>query len=305
MNFKQLEAFLWVAELQSFTKAARQLYISQPAISFQIKALEEDLQAPLFQRGDKKVMLTEAGRILYPEAKKMLRHYQKIKEGLEDLKGLKTGHLMVGASTIPGEYILPLLVGGFKNKYPGIEITLKVAGSTQVARWVRQREIDLGFTGVPVNNEGIHCVPWLKDQLVLIVPPSHKWANLAHGLDVAELKNETMILREQGSGTRRSLEKKLEEKNIEMNKIPCVMELGSTRAVITAVEAGLGVSIVSRYAVQDALELGKVVEVPLVGLDLARYLYLLRHPQEPGGFAVEAFGEFVSDKDNCKRFLRQ
>jgi len=119
MNFKQLEAFLWVAELQSFTKAARQLYISQPAISFQIKALEEDLQAPLFQRGDKKVMLTEAGRVLYPEAKKMLRHYQKIKEGLEDLKGLKTGHLMVGASTIPGEYILPLLIGGFKKNTRG------------------------------------------------------------------------------------------------------------------------------------------------------------------------------------------
>jgi DNA-binding transcriptional LysR family regulator len=305
MNFKQLEAFLWVAELQSFTKAARQLYISQPAISFQIKALEEDLQAPLFQRGDKKVMLTEAGRVLYPEAKKMLRHYQKIKEGLEDLKGLKTGHLMVGAITIPGEYILPLLIGGFKKKYPGIDITLKVAGSSQVARWVRQREIDLGITGVPYNNEGIHCVPWLKDQLILIAPPSHQWAKLIQGIAVADLKNGTMVLREQGSGTRRTLEKKLEEKKIDLDKIPCAMELGSTRAVITAVEAGLGVSIVSRYAVQEALELGRVVEVPLVGLDLARSLYQLRHSQGPGGFAVEAFVNFISDRDICKRFLRE
>ena len=113
-----------------------------------------------------------------------------------------------------------------------------------------------------------------------------------------------MVLRERGSGTRRSLEKKLEEKNIELDKIPCVMELGSTRAVITAVEAGLGVSIVSRYAVQEALELGRVVEVPLVGLDMARFLYQLRHSQGPGGFAVEAFVKFISDRDICKRFLR-
>lgn len=305
MNFKQLEAFLWVAELQSFTKAARQLYISQPAISFQIKALEEDLQAPLFQRGDKRIMLTEAGRVLYPEAKKMLRHYQKIKEGLEDLKGLKTGHLLIGASTIPGEYILPLLIGGFKKKYPGIEITLKVAGSDRVARWIRQREIDLGITGVPFNNEGIECVRWLEDQLVLITPPSHCWANLAGGPDVADLKNETMVLREQGSGTRRTLEKRLEEINIALDTIPCSMELGSTRAVITAVEAGLGVSIVSRYAVREALELGNVVEVPLDGLDLSRSLYRLRHSQSPEGFAVKAFAGFINNIDNCERFLRK
>jgi DNA-binding transcriptional LysR family regulator len=148
MNFKQLEAFIWVAELQSFTKASRQLFMSQPAVSFQIKALEEDLQVTLFQRGDKKVILTEAGRLLYPEAKQMIRHYNRIKAGLDDLKGLKTGHLVVGASTIPGEYLLPVLIGGFKEKYPGIKITLKVAGSGQVGRWVREREIDFGITGL-------------------------------------------------------------------------------------------------------------------------------------------------------------
>ena len=305
MNFKQLEAFLWVAELHSFTKAARQLYMSQPAISFQIKALEEDLQATLFQRGDKKVILTDAGRVLYPEAKRMLRHYQKIKAGLEDLKGLKTGHLVVGASTIPGEYILPLLIGGFKEKYPGIQITLKVAGSGQVDQWVREREIDLGITGVPSNSEGIECVPWLEDQMVLIVPRSHRWAKSLEVLTVFDLKNETMVLREQGSGTRRTLEKKLEKKRISLDKIPCSMELGSTRSVITAVEAGLGVSIVSRCAVQETLELGRVVEIPLAELDLTRFLYQIRHTKGMGGFALEAFTSFINDQDICKCFLRK
>lgn len=302
MNFKQLEAFLWVAELQSFTKAARQLYMSQPAVSFQIKALEEGLQVALFQRGDKKVILTEAGRLLYPEAKQMLRYYHKIKAGLDDLKGLKTGHLIVGASTIPGEYLLPLLIGGFKEKFPGIHITLKVSGSGQVGRWVRDREIDLGITGAPVEGEGIDCLPWLQDQLVLIVPPSHPWANM-NAIKVADLKSESMIIREQGSGTRRTLEQKLGEHNITLEKIPQGMELGSTRAVITAVEAGLGVSIVSRCAVRETMELGRVREVQVIGLDLSRYLYQVRHTQGMGGFAIEAFTSFINDQDIYGRFL--
>lgn len=302
MNFKQLEAFLWVAELQSFTKAARQLFMSQPAVSFQIKALEEDLEADLFQRGDKKVMLTEAGRLLYPEAKKMLRHYHKIKTGLEDLKGLKTGNLVVGASTIPGEYILPLLIGGFKELYPGIQITLKVAGSGLVTRWVREREIDLGITGVPVEGDGIECLPWLKDEMILIVHPNHPWAK-AGTIDISELKTSVMILREQGSGTRRTLEKKLESKGVSLEKIPHGMELGSTRAVITAVEAGLGVSIVSRCAVKDTLDLKRISEVKVQELDLNRSLYLVKQNQSLGGFAVEAFCSFINNRDECTRFL--
>jgi DNA-binding transcriptional LysR family regulator len=302
MNFKQLEAFIWVAELQSFTRAARQLYMSQPAVSFQIKALEEDLQVALFQRGDKKVILTEAGRLLYPEAKQMIRHYHRIKAGLDDLKGLKTGHLVIGASTIPGEYLLPLLIGGFKEKYPGIQVVLKVAGSGQVCRWIRDREIDLGVTGTTLEGEGIDCQPWLMDQLVLIVPPTHPWSAL-DAITVDDLKNESMILREQGSGTRRSLEQKLGEKGVLLDKIPHTMELGSTRAVITAVEANLGVSIVSKYAVQESLELSKVKKVQLDGVDLSRYLYQVRHTQGIGGYAIEAFITFVNDIENRQRFL--
>jgi len=302
LNFKQLEAFLWVAELQSFTKAARQLYMSQPAVSFQIKALEEDLQVALFQRGDKKVNLTEAGRLLYPEAKLMLRHYHKIKAALDDLKGLKTGHLVVGASTIPGEYLIPLLIGGFKEKYPGIQVTLKVSGSGQVGRWVRERETDLGITGTTVNGEGLECIPWIEDTMVLIVPPSHPWAT-RDLVNASDLKGEVMIVREIGSGTRKTIEQKLSERNIPFEQIPQGMELGSTRAVITAVEANLGLSIVSRCAVKEALELGRVCEVRLADLDLTRYLYLVKHHQGAGGFAIDAFTTFINDMETCRRFL--
>ncbi|OPX84290.1 MAG: HTH-type transcriptional activator CmpR [Pelotomaculum sp. PtaB.Bin104] len=296
MNFKQLEAFIWVAELQSFTKAARQLFMSQPAVSFQIKALEEELEVTLFNRGDKKMILTGAGQLLYPEVKQMFKHYQKIKTGLDDLKGLKTGHLVIGAGTIPGEYLLPLFIGEFKKKYPGIIISLKVSGSSRVERWVREREADLGITGMPVENENIECIPWLQDQLVLIVPPSHTWLNSVK-INISDLMSETMILCEQGSGTRRTIEQKLAENQISINKIPVGMELGSTRAVITAVEAGLGVSIVSSYAVHEALALGRVRKVDVDGLDLRRFLYQIRHKQNLGGFAIDAFAGLINDKN--------
>lgn len=302
MNFKQLEAFLWVTELQSFTKAARQLYMSQPAVSFQIKALEENLEVDLFQRGDKKVILTEAGRLLYPEAKKMIKHYNKIKAGLDDLKGLKTGNLVIGASTIPGEYVMPLLIGGFKELYPGIQISLKVAGSGLVTRWVREREIDLGITGIPVEGDGIECTPWLQDEMVLIVNQSHPWAQKGV-INLDELKNGVMILREKGSGTRRSLEMILEEKGIQLDDIPKGMELGSTRAVITAVEAGLGVSIVSRYAVKDVLQLKRISEVQVEGLNLNRAFFIIKLTQSIGGFVTEEFCKYLNDPEASERFL--
>jgi len=276
--------------------------MSQPAVSFQIKALEEDLEVDLFQRGDKKVILTEAGRLLYPEAKKLLRHYNKIKAGLDDLKGLKTGNLIIGASTIPGEYIMPLLIGGFKEYHPGIKITLKVAGSGLVTKWVREREIDLGITGVPVEGDGIECIPWLQDEMVLIVNPGHPWAQKGV-IDLNELKNEVMILREEGSGTRRSLEKILEERGILLDDIPKGMELGSTRAVITAVEAGLGVSIVSRYAVKDVLQLKRIVEVKVDGLNLSRSFFIIKLSQSIGGFVTEEFCKFLKDPEVSGRFL--
>ncbi len=297
MNLKQLEAFLWVAELQSFTRAARQLYMSQPAVSFQIKSLEESLGAPLFYRGDKKVELTEAGRLLYPEARQILRHYQKIKAGLDELKGLKRGHLYLGASTIPGEYLLPLLIGRFHRHYPGVEVTLRIAGSGEVIRWVREREIDLGVTGAPVKEEGLECLPWHQDRLVLIVGPEHPWVG-RKAVSPDELLAQPLILREPGSGTRRSLEVKLAQAGYSLEGARVVMELGSTRAVITAVQAGLGVSLVSALAAAEPLALGRVHQVSLQDVDLTRDLYLIHSSEWPGSFAAGAFWDFMRQEQN-------
>lgn len=302
MNLKQLEAFLMVAELQSFTKAARQMYMSQPAVSFQIKSLEEDLQVILFQRGDKKISLTEAGRILYPEAKQMLMHYQNIKYSIDELRGLKTGCLALGASTIPGEYIAPLFIGDFNRVYPGIQLRLKVSGSGEVTRWLLEREVDLGITGMAAEGQEVACTPWLLDRLVIIVPPGHKLTG-GDEIHYSEILDEKFILREEGSGTRQVFEQRLLEAGTDPGALSVAMELGSTRAVITAVQAGLGVGVVSGWAAVEPLQTGRVRKIIIEGIDLKRYLYIIKLKSGTGNYAADNFIEFIKDPENIKRLL--
>lgn len=300
MNLKQLEAFLRVADLKSFTGAARQLYMSQPAVSFQIKALEDELKVALFQRNDKKVILTEAGRLLYPRAKEILVHYHKVIEDLDNLKGLKIGQLNIGASTIPGEYILPLFMGDFSKAYPGIKVTLKVGGSGEVINWVNDKEVALGVTGTRVEGSWLECEPWINDELVLIAPATSYW-HKKNEISPEELTGYPLILREPGSGTRKTVENRLKKKGITLDKCKVVLEVGSTRSVITAVQAGLGLSFVSRWAARDTLKLKKIREISIPELFLRRKLYLVRNVQAlGGGFAASAFIEYVKDRHNLE-----
>ncbi|MDA8334975.1 MAG: selenium metabolism-associated LysR family transcriptional regulator [Peptococcaceae bacterium] len=287
MQLKQLDAFLRVAELKSFTRAAQQLFMSQPAISFQIKSLEEELGASLFRRRDKKVLLTEAGEMLYPEARQMVKHFQRVKVALDELRGLKTGKLTVGGSTVPGEYILPAMLGLFKTSYPGIAVSLKIGDSRQVAARVREWEFDLGVTGAPVAVDGLTCTRWLGDRLIVVS------ASPAGETDLAGLAAGPLVLREAGSGTRQVLEERLAEAGYPLEECAQTVEMGSTRAVISAVEAGLGLGVVSVWAAAEPLALGRLGEVKVAGLNLDRHFYLVRREAGPGSFALDAFHDFL------------
>ncbi|MCG8400202.1 MAG: LysR family transcriptional regulator [Firmicutes bacterium] len=293
MNFKQLEAFVKVAELESFTRAARQLYMSQPAVSFQIKALEEALKVILFRRDEKKIILTDAGRLLYPEAKQLLGHYGKIRAGLDALRGLESGQLSIGAGTIPGEYLLPACIGVFRDKYPGVKAKLRIAGSGEVVRWVLEREIDLGVAGNAAREDSLEHIPWLDDELVLIVPPGHRLSGKK--TDVTGLAGEKCVLREEGSGTRSSIEKILSGHGFALDNLDVEMELGSTRAVIGAVQAGLGIGFVSRWSAEEALGAGKLGEASLNGVDMKRTLFLVRYRSEINSHAAAAFFNFLRE----------
>jgi len=291
MQLKQLEAFLRVAELKSFTRAARQLYLSQPAISFQIKSLEEELGVDLFRRRDKNVLLTQAGLLLYPEAVQMIRHFQRVKGALEELKGLKTGKLTVGGSTVPGEYVLPALIGRFREGCPGVAVSLKIGDSREVVAKVKEWEFDLGVTGAPVEDEGLTCRPWLADRLMVVA------ARPVEEISLADLVAGPLVLRETGSGTRQVLEERLEAAGLSLSQCAQTVEMGSTRAVITAVEAGLGLGVVSVWAAAEPLELGRLVEVKVTGLNLDRRFYLVRQEAGLGNFALDAFYDFMLAQD--------
>lgn len=292
MNIKQLESFILVAEKKNFTRAAKQLFMTQPAISFQIKSLEEQLGIQLFERLDKAVGLTDAGRMILPEAKKIQASYEKIRDSISELKGLKRGHLIIGASTIPGEYLMPHIIGKFKNLHPQIDVVLHIASTSKVVEMLLNREIHLGTIGAPVKNQSITSSPLTEDQLILITSPQHPLAS-KESVAAEELTQHSFIMREKGSGTRMIIENRLQKKGIAPESLRLAMELGSTRAIITAVEAGLGISLVSRWAADEALKLGLLKEIRVEDMEFTRSLYLITNKLKYRGTATEVFLGFL------------
>ncbi|MBF7082985.1 LysR family transcriptional regulator [Desulfallas sp. Bu1-1] len=301
MNIKQLEAFLLVAQLKNFTKAAAQLDMSQPAVSFQIKSLEEELNITLFERNDKKVVLTEAGRLLFPIAMQMVRQYNKIKAGIDDLREVKAGHLMLGAVPVAGEYLLPLVIGGFREQYPAVTVSLQIGGSARVSQWLKDRDVEMGIAGCPVKAEGIECEPWVTDHMVVVTPPWHPLSG--EEVPLAALTNESIIVREVGSGSRQALEQQLLKHNITLDQFSSVLELGSTQAVINAVRLGLGIGAVSRWAAGELLEKGCLGEVRVPGVNLSYDLYLAWNRPDKESLASRAFRSFISDEEITRRFF--
>jgi len=299
MNLKQLESFVAVVEAKSFTRAAKIMFITQPAISFQIKALEEHLGIQLLNRTDQEVSLTEGGGILYREAKKILLSYGEIVNGIDQLKNLEAGILKLGASTIPGEYILPQYLGEFNKLYPQVDLSLKVGSTQQVMDWLKERVIDLGVIGAAVELPGIKLLPFLEDELVLITPADGGWKN-QQVVTVDQLTNYKLILREKGSGTRTVIERILAQQGFEVDKLKVVMELGTTRAVLTAVSAGLGISFVSKWAANDLLEFNKLKQLHIEGLDLKRRLYLIISEQHYLSVIGNKFLDFVMNPNHLK-----
>lgn len=291
-SLRQLKAFVLVVENKSFTKAAKRLYMTQPAISAQIKALEERLEVQLMERNDKSVVLTEAGQLFYEEAGKILQLYEGFMEAIDELKGIRRGRLLLSASTIPGEYVLPMLMGEFGREYPGIQLCLKIADTGVVVQQLIDRDIDLGIIGAPVKHETISLSEFIRDELIIIGPAieGHRDLELTPG----ELVASKLILREPDSGTRMMFYEKLENNGVDPERLQVVMELGSTRAIITAVESGLGLSVVSRLSALDALQLGKVREVKVRGIgSLERSLYLAWNHNRYISYSARALLEYL------------
>ncbi|MFO7604335.1 MAG: selenium metabolism-associated LysR family transcriptional regulator [Gammaproteobacteria bacterium] len=262
MADRRLQVFHTVARLLSFTKAAEELHMTQPAVTFQVRQLEEQFNTRLFDRTHNRISLTDAGRRVYECAEKIFELYAEMDNSVRELTGDVSGVLILGASTTIAEYMLPVLLGDFKQTHPDVTIRLKVANTDGIVSMVENNEIDLGVVEAPVNNKNLVVEECRTDQLVLIVPPGHELASET-SVQIQRLTDYPFICREEGSGTREVMIESLNAAGVRNTDLNLAMELGSLEAIKGAVEAGMGVSVLSKATILKELKLGTLVAVNL------------------------------------------
>ncbi len=288
MNLAQLKAFVMVIDRGSFSAAAREMGISQPAVTMQVQALESDLGVTLLDRGYRKIEPTEAGAALLPRARAVLAQIDGVRSDLALMADHVTGRLALAASTTPGQYVLPRLLGGFLRENPEVGVSVAVADTSQVVDAVAAGEADLGVTGAIVKGAKADFEPLGTDDIVMICPPDHRFARRKSPLPIADIVVEPFILREEGSGTRQVSEEALREAGADPAELHVITELGTGEAIVSAIEGGLGLGMVSRYVAEKALELGTVALVPAEGFPVSRPLYVVL-PRTTLTRAAEAF----------------
>ena len=275
LNIENLKMFCLVVDEGSISQAARLSFVSQPAVTRQINQLENFYGTLLFDRTGGKLKVTEAGKILYPYAKTIVNDFNRSKEAVQQETGKYNANLQVGATFTIGEYLLPSLLGRFKKQKPDIKVTLTIKNTPSILEDLTNDVIDLALVEGIVENNSLTVEKFADDELILVCAPDHKWEKK---IDLEELVNERMIWRESISGTRLIVENMLKEYGV-LEKIDSYMEIGSTQAIKSAVEAGLGVSILPRLTVSRELEQGTLREVSMNGVNLTRNLWMVRKPQ--------------------------
>lgn len=273
MDMRRLEVFCRVVELRSFTKAAEALSLSQPTVSEHIRTMEENLQERLIDRLGREVLPTPAGKLFYQYARNIVQLRDEAVRALEQFRGNLTGTLILGASTIPGTYVLPKLIGSFKRLYPAIQITLRIWDTAEIVREVLEGTSEAGVIGSKWADRRLITEKIFSDELVLAVFPGHAWASRGI-IEPQELMREPFILREQGSGTRMVMKQALEEHDLDLGRLEVVAEMGSTEAVRQGIKSQIGVSILSHKAVEEDLRYGHLVRVDIRGIRIVRPLYL-------------------------------
>jgi DNA-binding transcriptional LysR family regulator len=292
-NFR-LVVFRAVAEQLSFRKAAEELYLTQPAVSLQIKALEEDVGVQLFDRTGLHITLTVAGQVLLTYCEQVKKLLAQTKHEIEALSGEHAGQLALGASTTIAQYVLPRLLGEFRREHPRVHPTLISGNTEHIVEAVEKQKIALGFIEGPSRSREVKTQPFLEDELVLIASAAHEWTERS-SVGCSEIATIPLLMRERGSGTRHVIELALEQGGVKRNTLRIMMELDSTEAIKSAVEAGLGIGFVSRWAIAKDMRLGngfKIVEVE--GLRIKRqFLIASSSGPDAQGLAVE-FRRFVT-----------
>ena len=298
MDIHRLEVFCRVIEMQSFTKAADAVFLTQPTVSEHIRALEEALGEKLLDRLGREVLPTPAGKILYKYARDIIRLRNEAVQAIDRYRGTLSGHLIIGASTIPGTYLLPGIIGSFKALYSAIQITLRISDSAEVVDRILDGSLEAGLVGARWDDRRIALEEICSDELVLAVYPEHPWAH-DKVIVIEELADQPFILRERGSGTRRVMAQVLESCGFNPSRFHVVAEMGSTEAVRQGIKARIGVSILSSFAVAEDIERGTLARVAIKDVSIKRSFYLVqRKSRQPSPLCV-AFLKHLRAKTGC------
>ena len=289
MDIRDLEVFLAVAKYLNFTRAGEEIHLSQPSISVRIHQLEEELGVKLFEQAGKKVLLTEAGHLLVPYARRVVADLENIRQVMKEYQGLEQGSLRIGASTTPGMYLIPRIITQFKGVYPKIEISLSIENTRRVEEGIVKNEFDLGFVGGHLINEEVETIPWLIDEIVLVVPSSHPLA-LQQQIKLIDLAKERMIFREPGSATRAVIENNFRTLNLQ---VKAAVELGNPEAVKQAVLSGLGIAFLSKFSIETELNAKVLVAVKVQELSISRELKMVYRKGKHLNRVTKAFMEMA------------
>jgi DNA-binding transcriptional LysR family regulator len=295
MDTRQLAAFCAVVERRSFSQAAEQLGVTQPAVSLQIRSLEKRLGTQLLDRSGRRVEPTEAGNRLYRSAQRMLAMEEQLLADLGDeAEGELAGRLEIGASTGPGGTVLPVVLAEFQQLYPGVHVALAVSDTQHVVEQVARREVELGVVGASRRHRGVVFEPFFHDQVVLAVPRGHRFAGKTVTLD--QLKSEPLVLMQEGAGVRQVIEEELRAAGVRLRDLDVRLELGLQESARSAVIAGFGVTFISRSAIEADLAAGTVATARVEGLEPSREISLVRSTGRAETRVAQAFVEYARSR---------
>ena len=297
MNLKQLEAFVQVAEGGSFSRAAKELYLTQPTISAHIASLEKELNVRLFIRNTKEVSLSEDGKELYKYAKPMMDLEHKIEERFGSGEEPGKHCITIAASTVPAQYLLPAILKRYNEKYPEEQLKILEMDSAKVVLRVIDHMVDVGLTGTTLEKKHCRYVPFYKDQLVVITPNTEKYRKLQaeSADDISWICQESFIMREEGSGTRKEAEKQFARAGISVEKLDVIASIENQETIKKSVSQGLGISVLSALASTNEVEEGHILAFPIPGADSGRDINLVYNKNYQLSRSAERFIRIVKD----------
>jgi len=304
VDIQKIETFLCAAENASLTEAAKQLHLTQPAVSHQIKLLEQELGVKLFVRGGGRLKLTEAGELLLPWARRLVHDMNELKEMMSSAQNVCAGELRIMCSTCIGKYLLPQLAARFCRRYPNIKVRILTCEAEKTALRLLEGDAHVGIVSRETNDKGVELQEFFEDKIELVVPASHRWAGRSF-VEPSEIIREPMLIREETSGTRGVMLSELSKFDISLDDLNIFMEIGSAEGIMEAVSNGCGVSFVSELASKHLRDLGRAVNVPLRGVNIKRLTYMARKRISAPHRPRDVFWSFIHAPENADLLKRR